>query len=177
MKKLLLPILLIIITTTAFTFVNKTVTRSAITFKTRNMGIGVNGSISGLQADAHFNPADPALGTIEAYVDANSINTDNSGRDEHLKREDYFDAAHYPKITLKSVSLKHKSGDNYTGQFNLTIKGKTKLVDIPFTFTQTGNTSAFKGSFKLNRLDYGVGSSSMILSNEVTVNIDAEVRD
>jgi len=175
MKKILLPILLVIITTTAFTFVNTTVTRSAITFKVKNMGIGTGGSVGGLQADVNFNPADPSSSTIEASVDANSINTDNSSRDEHLRSEDYFDVARYPKITLKSVSFKHTSGNNYTGQFNLTIKGKTKSVEIPFTYTQTGNTSAFKGSFKLNRLDYGIGSSSMILANEVTVTVDAGV--
>lgn len=175
MKKFLLPILLIILTTTAFTYINSTVTRSIITFKTRNMGIGVDGAIGGLQANVNFNPSDPAASAIEASVDANSINTDNSSRDEHLRSEDYFDVAHYPKITLKSVSFKHSNGNNYTGQFNLTIKGKTKPVEIPFTYTQTGNTSAFKGSFKLNRLDYGIGGSSMILANEVTVSIDAGV--
>lgn len=175
MKKFLLPILLVIITTTAFTFVKTTITRSAITFKIKNMGIGTGGSVSGLQADVNFNPADPSSSTIEASVDAVSINTDNSSRDEHLRSEDYFDAARYPKITLKSVSFKHNSGNNYTGQFNLTIKGKTKQVEIPFTYTQTGNAAAFKGSVKLNRLDYGVGSSSMILANEVTVNIEAGV--
>ncbi|ASU36478.1 YceI family protein [Mucilaginibacter xinganensis] len=176
MKKLLFPLLLLIITASAFTIVNSTVTRSAITFKTRNMGIGVEGKLSGLQAEVHFNPADPSASTIEASVDANSINTDNSSRDEHLRDANYFDVAHYPKITLKSVSIKHKSGDSYTGEFNLTIKGKTKALDIPFTCTQTGNTTAFKGGFKINRLDFGIGGSSLILSNEITVSIDAEVK-
>jgi len=175
MKKFLLPILLIALSTTAFTYLNSTVTKAAITFKTKNMGIGVDGTINGLQADVHFNPADPAASIITASVDANTINTDNSSRDEHLHGEDFFDVAHYPKITIKSVSFKHRSGNNYTGQFNLTIKGKTKLIDIPFTYTQSGNESAFKGSFKINRLDYGIGSSSLVLADEVTVNVDAGV--
>jgi polyisoprenoid-binding protein YceI len=112
-------------------------------------------------------------------VDVNTINTDNSDRDDHLKSDVFFYAAHYPKITVRSVSLKHKSGNNYTGQFNLTIKDKVKTIEIPFSCVQKGNTMAFKGSFKINRLDFGVGESSMILSNDVTVNIDAEleVRD
>ncbi len=139
------------------------------------MGIGVDGTIGGLQADVHFNPADVTNSTIEASVDANTINTDNSSRDEHLRSEDFFDVAHYPKLILKSVSFKHGNGNNYTGRFNLTIKGKTKLVEIPFTYTQSNNTGAFKGSFKLNRRDYGVGSSSLVLADEVTVNIDAAV--
>ncbi|MDO3643276.1 YceI family protein [Mucilaginibacter sp. L3T2-6] len=177
MKKFLLPIFLIIISSTAFRYLNSTVTRSAITFKTKNLGIGVSGTIGGLQANVHFNPADLATSTIEASVDAATINTDNSSRDEHLHGEDFFDVSHYPKITLKSVSIRRRGGNNYTGQFNLTIKNRTRLVEIPFTASQAGTTTTFKGSFKLNRLDYGVGSSSLVLSDEVTVNIDAEVKD
>ena len=75
----------------------------------------------------------------------------------------------YPKIILKSVSFKHKSGSNYVGQFNLTIKDKTKQVEIPFTY----NDGSFKGQFKLNRRDYGVGGGSLIMSDEVEVTIEA----
>ena len=175
MKKYILSLFIITIVCAAFTPVNNTVTRSAITFQTKNMGIGVDGTVGGLQANIQFNPANLASSSIEASVDANTINTDNSSRDEHLKGEDFFNVTHYPKITIKSVSFKHRSGNNYTGLFNLTIKGKTKSFTIPFTCVQKGNSLAFKGSFKLNRLDFGVGDSSLVLSDEVTVNIDAEV--
>jgi len=177
MKKFLLPILLIVVASTAFTHVNSTVTRAAITFKTRNMGVGVDGTIGGLQADIHFNAASLAASTIEASVDVNTLNTDNSSRDEHLHGEDFFDVTSYPKIFLKSVSISHRSGNNYTGRFNLTIKAKTKQVDIPFTLTQANGTSTFKGSFKINRLDYGIGTSSLVLADEVSVNIDAAAKD
>jgi polyisoprenoid-binding protein YceI len=174
MKKFVCFLVLIIVACAAFTPAKNSVTHSAITFQTRNMGIGVGGSIGGLQAELKFNATNLAASTIEASVDANTINTDNSSRDDHLKGEDFFDVAHYPRISLKSVSFKHKNGNNNTGQFNLTMKGKTKLVEIPFSYTEKGNTSAFKGSFKLNRLDFGVGDGSLILADEVTVNIDAE---
>lgn len=177
MKKFLLPILLIVVVSTAFTYVNSTITRAAITFKTKNMGIGVDGTIGGLQADVHFNPTDLAASSIEASADVNTLNTDNSSRDEHLHGEDFFDVTNYPKIFLKSVSIKHRSGNNYTGQFNLTIRAKTKVVDIPFTITRANGTSTFKGSFKINRLDYGIGTSSLVLADEVAVNIDAAAKD
>jgi polyisoprenoid-binding protein YceI len=174
MKKFILPLLITILAGSAFTPAQNTITRSAITFKIKNLGITIGGVIGGLQATAPFNPASLATSSIEASVDVNTINTDNSTRDEHLKSDEFFDVAHYPKILLKSVSLKHKSGNNYTGQFNLTMKGKTKLVEIPFTYTDKGSTIEFSGSFKLNRLDYGIGSSSMIMSDDVIVSIDAE---
>ena len=98
-------------------------------------------------------------------------------RDDHLKSDEFFDVAHYPKIALKSIAIVHKSGNKYVGQFNLTIKNKTKTVEIPFTCTAKGDVNDFNGSFKINRLDYGIGSSSLTLSNEVVISIDAEIKN
>jgi len=148
--------------------------RSAITFEIKNMGITTGGSLGGLTANVHFTPANLTASTIEASVDVATINTGSSAKDEHLRSEDFFDAARYPKISLKSIAFKHKSGNNYTGTFTLTIKDKSKQIEIPFSFLDKGNTDQFKGTFKINRLDFGVGSSSMILSDDVIVHIDCE---
>jgi polyisoprenoid-binding protein YceI len=98
-------------------------------------------------------------------------------RDDHLKSDEFFDIGHYPKVSLKSVSLAHKSGNKYTGQFNLTIKNKTKTIEIPFTYTWKGDVQVFSGSFKINRLDFGLGDSSLTLSDEVIIDVDAEVKN
>jgi polyisoprenoid-binding protein YceI len=150
------------------------VTRSAITFEIKNMGITTGGSISGLLTKVRFTPENLNASTLEASVDINTINTDNSSRDEHLRSEDFFDVARYPKITLKSIAFKHKSGSTYVGTFTLTIKGKSKQIEMPFTFSDKDNVVEFKGKFRINRLDFGVGSESLVLSNDVTVNIDCE---
>jgi len=175
MKKRFFPLFAFVIISTFVANAQNSISRSLITFKIKNLGIYTNGTIGGLQADIHFNAADLPSSTIKATVDVNTLNSDNSSRDEHVKSADFFDVAHYPTITLKSVSIKHKSGNNYSGQFNLTIKDKTKLIEIPFACVDKGNALAFSGTFKLKRQDYGIGSGSMILSDEVIISIDAEV--
>lgn len=150
------------------------VTRSVITFEIKNLGINTGGSFSGLAAKSHFTPTNLNASTIEASVDVATINTGNAGKDEHLRSEDFFDVARYPKISLKSVAFRHKSGNNYIGTFTLNIKDKSKQIEIPFTYLEKENTVEFKGTFKISRLDFGVGSSSMVLSDEVTINIDCE---
>jgi len=175
MKKTFFLQIIILTTLSAFSQTNSTVLHSAVTFQIKNMGISVSGSFAGLQADIKFNQADLTSGVINATVDATTINSGNDSRDEHLKSIDFFDVAHYPKISLRSVSFKHKSGNNYSGLFNLVIRDKTKQIEIPFTYNETATSATFKGSFKINRLDYGIGGSSLILSNEVTVNIESEM--
>ena len=175
MKKIYIAAVLAFLVINSFAQVKTTVTKSAISFKIKNMGISCNGVFNGLQADVQFKPADLTGSSITASVETATVNTDNEMRDNHLKSADYFDVATYPKIMLKSVSFKHKSGDNYTGSFNVTIKDKTKLIEVPFTYTETGNTAVFNGSFKVNRRDFGVGGNSMVLADEATVAINTEI--
>jgi polyisoprenoid-binding protein YceI len=149
--------------------------KSTVKFQLKNLGVNTGGTINGLQATMVFDPDKLETSTIEAVLDVNSINTDNDLRDSHLRSDEFFDVAKHPNIVMKSVSLKHKSGDNYTGQFNLTIKDKTKTFEVPFTYTAVNNIATFKGGLKLNRLDFGIGGKSLVMGNEVSVSIEVQV--
>jgi polyisoprenoid-binding protein YceI len=152
-----------------------TILKSTIKFQLKNLGVNTGGTINGLTANMDFNPDKLETSTIEATLDANSINTDNDLRDSHLRGEEYFDVTKYPTITMKSISFKHKSGDKYTGQFNLTIKGITKTFELPFTYTTDAAGAMFKGGLKLNRLDFNLGGKSLVMSNDVSISIEVQV--
>ncbi|MES2809661.1 MAG: YceI family protein [Bacteroidota bacterium] len=176
MKFLAILILPLILLTTAVSAQKVVILKSSVKFQLKNLGVNTGGTINGLQANIVFNPANLETGSIEATLDANTINTDNDQRDTHLRKEEYFDVAKYPTITMKSVSLKHKSGDKYVGQFNITIKDKTKAFEVPFTYTtDPSNTATFKGGLKLNRLDFGVGGKSLVMGNEVSIAIEVQI--
>jgi len=173
MKKLYSLLIVFLFISNAFSQSKlQTVTKSTVTFHIKNLGITIDGTLAGFKGSIIFDPANLATSTIEASVETNTIDTDNGTRNDHLKSDSYFDVAKYPTINIKSVSFKHKSGNNYSGTFNLTIKNVTKIVEVPFTYTETGNTIAYKGNFQIERTDYGVGASSLVMSNDVKVDID-----
>ena len=168
---LLLPLLVLV----NIALAQKTnILKTDIKFQLKNLGIKTGGSFSALQANINFDPTKLDSSTIEAMLDVKSVNTDNDLRDSHLRSDEFFDAAKYPVITMKSISLKHKSGDNYVGQFNLTIKNQTKQFEVPFTYTTDASSATFKGGLKLNRLDFNVGTKSLVMSNEVSVSIEVQ---
>lgn len=172
MKNIIAAIALLITTTGALAQNN--ITKSKITFELKNLGIKTGGTIGGVQGSIVFTPENLAASKIEATADVNTINTDNDRRDEHLKKDDYFDVAKYPQINMSSVSFKKKSGNSYTGVFNITIKNKTKQIDVPFTIANLSTGQFLKGTFKINRKDFGIGGSSMTMSDDVTVAVEAE---
>ncbi len=172
MKKITITLLLFL-SATGFSFSQTQwkVTKSSIDFKIKNAGFTVDGSFGGLTAIIKFDAINYSKGSIEGSIDVNTINTGIDLRNTHLKKEEYFNVSAFPKINLKSTSYTKEKDDTFKGFFKLTIKGITKDVIIPFSFTESGNTAIIKASFKLNRRDYNVGESSWTMSDDVTVNI------
>ncbi len=147
-----------------------------ITFKIKNAGITVDGSFSDLQADIKFDPNNLDKSVLKASVGVASIKTGINKRDRDLQMRKYFYVDKYPRIMMTSKKIKHITGDQYKGTFELTIKGVTKNIEIPFTYNEKDNLGTFNGEFRVNRRDYGVGSNSLILSDDASMFIQVTTR-
>ena len=147
---------------------------SKIHFIIKNFGINTGGQLSGLKGEILFSPADLNACRFNVSVDASTIDTDNESRDNHLKGSEYFDAEKFPLITIISQKIdktnKTDSGFYYfTG--NLSLHGITKSISFPFHVEKVNDNYLFTGEFQINRLDFGVGSNSAVLSNTVNVSL------
>lgn len=143
----------------------------AVTFTIKNFGINTSGGIKGLKGVIKWDAANPATSVFNVTVDATTINTGIEMRDNHLKKDEYFDVEKYPVISFVSTAV---TASNVTG--SLTIKGVTRQVSFPFTVKPSGGGYLFEGSFTINRKDFGVGSGSVSLSNSVTVNLKVQAK-
>jgi len=140
----------------------------------------VEGSFNTFTSTVTSSKDDFSDAVVEMTADVSSVNTDNTSRDNHIKGEDYFDAAKYPTITFKSTSFKKIDDKNYKVTGNLTMHGVTKAVELN-AFCNTGThprtnkpVAGFKITGKIKRSDFGVGSSTPMLGDEVKVNANAE---
>ncbi|MES2679579.1 MAG: YceI family protein [Bacteroidota bacterium] len=91
------------------------------------------GTFKGLKALIQFNENNPENSKITASIDARTIDTGNRLMDEHAKDSQALDAGNFPMITFVSTSVK-KNATGYEATGNLTLKGVTKEVKLPFTF-------------------------------------------
>jgi polyisoprenoid-binding protein YceI len=145
---------------------------SSVQFKIKNLGFNVNGSFSGLDGNIQFDPNDLATSNINVSIDANTINTDNNMRDNHLRNDSYFDVKNYPRIHFTSTKITPSNKNGTLFIFGkLTIKNQTKDISFPFTATPSDDGYLFKGTFKINRKDFGVGGSSTI-SDELEISLE-----
>ncbi|CAN5570123.1 YceI family protein [soil metagenome] len=145
---------------------------SSVKFSIKKFGFSTNGSFTGLKGKILFDASNTAITSFMVTVDAGSVNTDNSTRDKHLRKEDYFDAVKYPLISFGSTNITRDATGKFLITGNLTIKGVTKQISFPFTAVAQNNAYLFSGSFTINRRDFGVGGNSMVLADNLQVSLN-----
>ena len=76
---------------------------TAAQFSVRHMGIStVRGAFTKVSGTAQYDPSNPSKTSVDATIEAASVDTRVSMRDDDLRSDHYFDAAKYPTITFKS---------------------------------------------------------------------------
>lgn len=152
---------------------------SKVGFTAATVLFDVDGQFKDFTVNIDGDPSKPETVKVEANIDVASIDTGNGKRDDHLRSPDFFDAAKYPKIRFTSISVTQK-GAELVLKGNLTMRGKTKLVSIPFKVAKGKNgagvdTTTYKGKLTIDRNDYGIGTDSVAakisLGDEVEVKL------
>ena len=145
---------------------------SKVRFVIKNFGINTGGTFEGLAGTITFDPANLANASFNVTVDAKTVDTDLEARDNHLRKEEYFDVEKYPKVSFRSTKITTTNKDGYLFMSGvITIKNISKEISFPFKQTSKDGGILFDGEFKLNRLDFGVGGKSFSMSDELNVEL------
>ena len=134
----------------------------------------VRGQFTDFTGTAHVDTANPASSKVEVSIVANSISTGNEQRDGHLLSGDFFETEQFPNITFTSTDVA-RDGEDWTITGDLTIKGVSNKISVPFEFTGSaqdpfGNTRiGFEGEATLLRKDWGLSWNAALETGGVLV--------
>jgi len=161
---------------------------SNATFKVRHLGISnVSGSFKKMTGAIQMDEADITKSTVEAVIDATSLDTGEPKRDEHLKSPDFFDVATNPTITFKSKKVEKAGEGKLKVTGDLTMRGVTKevVLDVSGPLTPVaafgGMRSGATATTTINRQDFGVAWSKvmegggLVVGNDVAITIELEL--
>ena len=140
--------------------------------------------------EGHFSDFDITAKATDTFDDAEfmvdikttSIDTDNDRRDDHLRSADFFDAEKYPSITFQSTSFEKTGDKTFKLTGDLSMHGVTKPVTLEGTVNgiiTDQRSQKLKAGLKLtgtvDRLEFGVGSDTPTLGDEVELTIHLEM--
>lgn len=121
-----------------------------------------------------------AVTGVDIVVKADSVDTGNAKRDEHLKNADFFNTKQFPEITFKSTKVKKLGDDSFEATGDLTLHGVTKPVTVKLTRTGTGTNpkgaklSGYDSSFSLKRSDFGMSNMLGGIGDDVLLTVSLE---
>lgn len=155
---------------------------SFIGFKVRHMGlIEVPGFFRDFTGDVNFDSKDVTKSSVNFKAMMTSVDTGVAGRDNHLRRADFFEVEKYPEMTFKSTKVE-KKGKGWIVTGDLTMKGVTKSVAIPFEIAgwlpageRSGMKMGIAGETTINRRDFGVNYGNNLPSGIPAIGDDVKV--
>jgi len=151
-------------------------THSRIGFVARHaMVTKVRGNFNEFDGSGVVDGADLAASTVTLTIKTASIDTRNEQRDAHLRSNDFLAMDEFPQITFASTGFSRTGPTSLDLTGDLTIKGVTNSVTVPFEFEGAatdpfGNLRVgFEGAATINRKDYGVTWNAALETGGVLV--------
>lgn len=157
-------------------------THSEILFKVKHLMItNVKGEFRKKQGEVIAKGNDFSQAAVNLVIDAASIDTNEDGRDGHLRSGDFFDVENHKQITFEGTSFKKLDEENYQLKGMLTIKGVSKEVTLDVEFgginkDPWGNEKAgFSVNGKINRKDWGLNWNAALETGGVLVSEEVKI--
>ncbi len=129
---------------------------------------------------------DPLASSVEATIDATSVDTHDPTRDNHLRSADFLDVESYPTITFASTEVRAGSGGHQVVG-DLTIRGVTRSVTLDLEHNGTGPDpyggvrTGFSATTEINRKDFGLvwgaaieGTGGAVVGDKVSIALEIE---
>jgi polyisoprenoid-binding protein YceI len=162
---------------------------TGVHFKVRHLMVSsIRGEFEKVTGKIVYDEADVTKSTADITIDAASISTRLSQRDEHLRGPEFLDVAKYPAITFKSKRVE-KTGNGalkmtgdltihgVTKEVVLTVEGPSPAIKDPWGFRRVGGQAAAK----INRKEFGLAwnaaleTGGVVVGDEVEITIDVEI--
>lgn len=149
--------------------------KSTLGFTATQAGKSFDGRFEKFDAKIIFDPADLPKASIDVTVDMTSAKTGDRQRDTALPDRDLFNAKAYPNAKFVSRDIEEAGSGEYVAHGALTIRDKTKDVDLPFSLEINENTAHATGGLTLVRTDFGVGQGELASDEWVAFDVDVKV--
>lgn len=163
---------------------------SSATFTVRHMMVSnVPGQMSGVKGKVEFDGKNVETIKVSATLDPSTVNTNDPGRDEHLRGTDFFDVQKFPAINFESTGPVTNSNGVLMLPGKLTLHGVTRSVNLVLDQPTESYVDSKKGIEKIganatatiNRQDFGISYNSTLdhggvaISDQVKITLNLEL--
>lgn len=145
---------------------------STLSFTYQQMGSRNYGTFGKFEANLDFDTDNPGAAHAALTIDLNSIDAGSSDANTELQKPAWFDTAAYPVATFESTAVKALGDNRYTFTGKLSLRGQTRVVNVPVLLKSENTIGIFDGELVLKRDDFKMGEgewADTVVSNEINI--------
>ena len=149
---------------------------SVVEFAVKHMMFAtVKGRFATFSGEIVATPEDPTEGEVYVTIDADSVDTRDPKRDEHLRSTDFFGVGEHPQIVFRGTRVEHEAGPGFKVHGELTMKGITRPVVLDAEFNGSGvnpwgqTVAAWSATTEIDREAWGMGFNAALETGGVLV--------
>ncbi|MFM2396863.1 MAG: hypothetical protein RLZZ144_113 [Pseudomonadota bacterium] len=146
---------------------------SSVTFVSKQMGVPVEGRFKKFAAQIAFDLTKPEKSTAKIDIEMASIDTGSAEVNSEVATVGWFNTKTFPQANFVSGGLKKIDATHFQAVGKLTIKGKTRDINAPFTVNQQADRLVLEGNLPIRRGDFAIGSGiwadSDVVAEEVQI--------
>lgn len=152
---------------------------SRVGFVAEQSGSPVPGEFTAFDAEIAFGREALEVSRVEVEIEVASVDAGSADRNDTITSQQLFHAEKYPTARFVAGDFTHKQDDRYVAHGELTMRGETHPVDLPFTLdvARTNGTleATATGEVTVKRLRWGIGQGVWRNTGMVPNAVDIEI--
>ncbi len=149
---------------------------SKLGFFASQAGAEFEGGFKSFNSKIKFDPKALADSQVKIIIEIASVDTQSADRDANITNPDWFNTAEHPTATFETKLIEQKGEGEYIAKSDLTMRGITKEVSLPFSLNIDGNTAHAKGEVTVSRTEFGIDqgqwAASTVVADDVRIFFD-----
>lgn len=141
------------------------------TFEVTFEGVGALGEFKRFDVMLNFDPKKPDTSRLRVTVELVAADMGDPDMNEGIADTDWFHVGKYPRAVFESKRIEAGAPGKYVATGILTLKGISKPVSVPFSWSEKGKRADMRGEFVVKRVNFNVGSGEWATDDPIGIDV------
>ena len=127
-----------------------------------------------------FDADKPADDRLDVIIVVKSADMNSAQVNKAISGAEWFDFARFPQAEFHATDIHRTDATRYLARGILSLKGVQQPVEVPFTWTETGDAARMDGEFTVKRGAFGIGTgewaATSVIGPDVKVKFSVRLR-
>ena len=142
-----------------------------LTFEVTFEGVSTLGEFQRFDVKLKFDPKQLDTSRLRVTVDLSAADMGDPDMNAGIADKDWFDVGKFPKAVFESERIDARAPGKFVATGTLSLKGVSKPVTVPFSWSEKGKSANMRGEFVVPRTGFNVGSGEWATSDPIGIDV------